>query len=191
MDASERMCARSGAGPLLQRDYWAVIDHSSLAPSQFGELLATRFGDLAPRGLVRFRRADGTSAPLAAGDELEVDIRFAGTFRVRVIHTDANSLTLATLQGHPEAGRITFGAYRHASGGVIFHIRSRARASNLSRYTGFVAFGEPMQTKTWTDFVARVASFVGRGVVDFVYEETSEHADEPLEEGPTFIARGD
>lgn len=191
MDPHARLLARSGTGPLLQRDYWAVIRGCTIAPSEFGALLAERFCELAPPGLVRFRRADGTDEPLALGDELEVRIRFAGSFGVRVIHADDHSVTLATLEGHPEAGRITFGAYRHEGGGVIFHIRSRARSSTRSRYAGFLALGEPMQTKTWTDFVARVASWTGNGVQDFVYEETSRHADEQDEEGPTFVAEGD
>lgn len=191
MDVHERLPARSGTGPLLQRDYWAVIDDCQLAPSEFGALLAARFCDLAPPGLVRFRPAEGVSLPLKVGDELEIEIRFAGHARVRVIHADDHSITLATLRGHPEAGRITFGAYRHQSGGVVFHIRSRARASSVTRYAGFVAMGEPMQTKTWTDFVARVASFTGRQVHDFVYEETSHFHDESREEGPTFVATGD
>lgn len=191
MESHARLLARSGVGPLLQRDYWAIIEGCTVAPSQFGALLAAHFCELAPPGLVRFRRADRSAAPLAVGDELEVHIRFAGTFGVRVIHADDHSLTLATLGGHPEAGRITFGAYRHERGGVIFHIRSRARSSTHTRHAGFLALGEPMQTKTWTDFVARVASWTGRGVEDFVYEETSRRDDEPSEAGPTFVAEGD
>lgn len=179
MDPHARVCARAGVGPLLQRDYWALIDGCRLRPSEFGGLLATRFCDFAPPAFVQFRPVKGTVEPLEVGDELDVHIRFAGNFRVRVIHIDDHSITLATLSGHPEAGRITFGAYRHKSGDVIFHIRSRARTSSPMNYTGYVALGEALQTKTWTDFVARVASFTGRGARDFIYEETSRHKDSP------------
>ena len=57
------------------------------------------------------------------------------------------------LTGHPEAGRITFGAYRTVDGDVVFHIRSRACSSSLFNYLGFLVGGDPMQTATWTDFV--------------------------------------
>lgn len=187
----ERTTAARGRGPLLQRDYWAIIDECALSPRQFGELLRERFAELAPPGLVRFAPSDGVARPLEVGDELDVRVRFAGTFGVRVVHADDHSLTLGTLRGHPESGRITFGAYRHESGGVIFHIRSRARASSTSRLAEWLAVGEPMQTSTWCDFVARVASLTGRGVADFVYEETSECPDEVDEERPTFRAVGD
>lgn len=191
-DHRERVPASAGHGPLLQRDYWARIRNSRLRPSQFGELLARRFPDFAPASLASFRRSDGTDRPLELGDCLEVWIRFAGHFAVRVIHRDANSLTVATLTGHPEAGRITFGAYRHAGGDVIFHIRSRARSATRMRYAGFLALGRAMQTNTWTRFVDRVANDVGDGVIDFVFEETCECDDEPADtERPTFAARGD
>lgn len=184
-----RALAAAGHGPLLERDYWAVIEDCAVSPAQFGALLAARFTEFAPEGLVRFE-SDRDRA-LAVGDELVVHIRMAGTCRVRVLHTNANSLTVCTLRGHPEAGRITFGAYRNARGEVVFHIRSRARSSSRSRYAGFLALGEPMQTNTWTAFVDRVANTVGRGVRGRIHEET--RAIDPRdddEDQPTYLAEG-
>lgn len=148
----EPVPASSGAGPLVQRDYWGVIREPRGRPSELVALLKQRFWQFPPEDLVRFRRADGTEAPLEVGDELEVHIRMAGACRVRVMHTTATSLTLVTLPGHPEAGRITFGAYRNDRGDVILHIRSRARSSSRTRRFGFLVGGEAMQTGTWTDF---------------------------------------
>jgi hypothetical protein len=183
---------RSGTGPLLQRDYWAQIADCRLKPSEIGVLLAERFCELATDGLVRFCRTDHSQRPLEVGDELMVRIRFAGTFGVRVIARDACSLTLATLEGHPEAGRITFGAYRHDSGGVIFHIRSRARSSTLTQRAGFLTLGESMQTNAWTDLVESVARWTGSGVVDLIYEETREvDDDDDDDDGPTFVTEAD
>jgi hypothetical protein len=187
--------ASEGAGPLLQRDYWAVIARCGCSPSEVMELVASRFASFAPERLVVFERVDGRDAPLEVGDELRVHIRGAGTFGVRLIHRDRQSLTLATLPGHPEAGRITFGAYRNARGDVIFHIRSRARSGSRVMYLGFRTGGEAMQTNTWTDFVNAVALTVGEGVIGFIHAETLElaHAHESADDvrGPTFLARGD
>lgn len=185
-----RSWARTGVGPLLQRDYWAFVDRPEVGAHGVTDVLRARFCEIAPPDLVRFRRLKGEGT-LELGDELEVRIRFAGHYYVRVIHLDANSITLGTLDGHPECGRITFGAYRHASGKLIVHIRSRARSSGLPMRTGFVAVGDPMQVQTWSGFIERLAAVVGRGVLDFVYEETSEHDDEPNEDCPTFVAEGD
>lgn len=187
--------ASEGTGPLLQRDYWAVIRESRKTPKEIAAILVEDFYRFAPEELVKFERVDGSSEPLQPGVELAVQIRLAGECRVRVIHRDENSLTLATLKGHPEAGRITFGAYRNKKGDVVFHIRSRARASSSVRYAGFLAVGEPMQTNSWTDFVDRVAHTVGEGVIGVIHAETTETTDEPDDPevicSPTFQATGD
>jgi len=188
--------ASEGSGPLLQRDYWAVIANCRLTPNGVADLVATDFCSLAPEDLVRFSHCGPPpQGPLEVGDELDVAIRLAGECRVRVLHKNANSITLGTLKGHPEAGRITFGAYRNPLGDVIFHIRSRARSSSPARYAGFVAAGEPMQTSTWTDFVNQLANRAGDGVLGAVHVETSEIDEEPDEPetlcSPTFLAVGE
>src|SRR5690606_38498317 len=121
-------------------------------PSEIVRLVRRRFEDFPPPSLCVFVRSGGNGALLDRGDELEVNIRMAGTFAVRVTHVDMQSLTLGTLQGHPEAGRITFGAYRNRRGDVIFHIRSIARSSSWRTFAEFLMAGDPMQTYTWTDF---------------------------------------
>lgn len=195
--ADDLLLPEQGAGPLLQRDYWAVIKDCPHPPSKVMEWVAVRFPEFAPAELCVFEREDASreGQPLEPGEELSVKIQGAGTFGVRVIHKDAQSFTLATLPGHPEAGRITFGAYRNEHGDVIFHIRSRARSGSQFHYMGFVTAGEAMQTNTWTEFVLRAAVTAGEGVVGVIHADTTELEDEP--EGsdpvkdPTFIAKGD
>lgn len=186
--------ASQGYGPLLQRDYWCVIERCRFRPTELIDLVAARFPEFAPEDIVLFRRGDGGDTPLRVGDEVEVRIRAAGSFRVRVVHRDAQSFTVATIRGHPEAGRITFGAYRNAHGDVIFHIRSRARSSTVLRWLGFRTAGEAMQTYCWTDFVNRVALTTGEGLIGPIHAETRRIPDEPervLAATPTFLARGE
>lgn len=183
--------AAEGSGPLLQRDYWAVLAGCQLTPREVADEVARRFVELPPPALVRFRRTGGGDGQLAIGDEMEVDIRLAGSCRVRVVHRDAQSLTVATVAGHPEAGRITFGAYTNRLGEVIFHIRSRARSGSSALRAGFLAAGEPMQTNTWCDFVNRLAARVGDGVLGSVSASSHvvEEAGDDRHAGPTFLAR--
>ena len=184
-----------GRGPLLQRDYWARIENCRVKPSEVGAILAERFCDFPPQDLCRFDIHDrGGARRIQVDDEVTVAIRFAGQARVRVVHLDDNSLTMATLPGHPEAGRITFGAYRHEpTGDVIFHIRSLARSSGWFHYAGFIGVGRAMQTNTWTRFIDAVAVDLGDGVAGCVHEETSKRDDDPpgRETRPTFVAKGD
>ncbi len=191
------LAPHAGKGPLLQRDYWAVIARCRESPSRIVAGLASRFPEFAPPDVVVFRRLDGADRPLAPGDELDVDIRWAGPCRVRVVSREPQSITLATLSGHPEAGRITFGAYRNGYGDVIFHIRSRARSGSRAHHVGFLTAGEAMQTNTWTDFVQSVAYTFGEGVIGCVHadsrrmrEREEPETDETLC-SPTFRAEGD
>jgi hypothetical protein len=192
--------AAEGTGPLLQRDYWAVIDNCRCRPSEVVTTVASRFPEFAPDEIVVFDRDRDRarhSGQLDVGDELDIQIRLAGAARVRVVHTCPCSLTLATLKGHPEAGRITFGAYRNDAGAVIFHIRSRARSSSFMAYLGFLVGGNPMQTETWTGFVNAVALTCGDGVSGEIHAETTALDAAALEPGddsldcPTFVAESD
>ena len=183
--------ASLGAGPLLQRDYWGVFAGCSLKPSAIMAHVKSHFCELPPASLVRFVAPAG----MAANAELDIRIMPAQSCRVRVMHEDAQSITLATLDGHPEAGRITFGAYRNSAGDVIFHIRSRARSASTSKRLGFLAIGDAMQTNTWTDFINNTAAAVGAHIPDSIRAETKEveelpEDDHPLQ-SPTFLAVGD
>lgn len=185
--------AAEGTGPLLQRDYWAVLKGCSYTCSEVASLIRERFPEFPPEGLAAFRRTGDTEGPLEVGDELEVKIRMAGTTAVRVVHADDNSITLATAKDHPEAGMITFGAYRNDRDDVIFHIRSHARSSSSTHYAGFLAAGEPMQTNMWTDFIDCLAHTAAEGVIGAIHAETQEIDPEKEAEGmepPTFIANG-
>jgi uncharacterized protein DUF1990 len=191
-EAGDLTPAAAGYGPLLQRDYWAVVAACRLSPSEVMALVTDHFERFAPAEIAAFERDEGCALEL--GDELRVRIAGAGLAHVRVVHRDAQSLTLATLAGHPEAGRITFGAYRNERGDVVFHIRSRARSGSALKYLGWRGVGEAMQTNTWIDFVNRVAAAAGDGVVGHITADTQPIDEEPEDvarSSPTFLARGD
>jgi hypothetical protein len=188
---NELLPATSGAGPLLQRDYWAIFAGCALKPSEIMTHVKTHFCELPPASLARFVAPAG----LNTNAELEIRIVPAQSCRVRVTHEDAQSLTLGTLTGHLEAGRITFGAYRNPAGDVIFHIRSRARSASMSTRIGFLAIGDAMQTNTWSGFINNTAAAVGAHIPDAIRAETKEVEDLPEDDhplqSPTFLAVGD
>jgi hypothetical protein len=187
----ELVAATEGKGALLQRDYWAVFGDCAMKPSEVIAHVKTHFCELPPTSLVTFAAPQG----VAVGAELDIRITPAQPCRVRVLHEDRQSLTLGTLAGHPEAGRITFGAYRNPAGGVIFHIRSRARSASVAKLVGFLAIGEAMQTNTWTDFINHTAASVGARIAGVIHADTERvdelpEDDHPLQ-APTFLAVGD
>ena len=185
--------AGAGFGPLLQRDYWAIIRDCRLSCEEVAAQVRSWFAVFPPEAYVRFSGAKPPGAPLEVGDRLEVKIGLAGRTAVRVVHLDRNSITVCTVAGHPEAGRITFGAYRNRRGDVVFHIRSRARSSSRLRRLAFRVIGDPMQTNTWTDFIDRLAHTVGTGVIGAIHAETRvvhDVQDDVALFAPTFVARG-
>ncbi|HVL66378.1 MAG TPA: DUF1990 family protein [Vicinamibacterales bacterium] len=189
--ADDLLPASAGVGPLLQRDYWAVFDGCRLTPSEVVAHVRAHFCELPPSSIVSFTTAGG----LAIGCDLDIRILPAQQCCVRVIHENAQSFTLGTLRGHPEAGRITFGAYRNPARDVVFHIRSRARSAGVLDRLGFLAIGDAMQTNTWTDFIVNTARAVGARIQGVIHAETQTaeigpEDDDPLN-APTFLAVGD
>lgn len=184
--------AKDGHGPLLQRDYWGVIRESRGTPSQVIEVVRAHLWDLADPALLEFRRVDGTSEPIAEGDELEVHIRFAGKFGIRVLNVNDQSITIGTLEGHPEAGKVTIGAYRNPRRDVVMHARSRARSGSWIHYAGFLAGAEGMQANAWTELINRTGAAVGKGIIGFITAETKNVEPDAEDSGnlPTYRAEG-
>ena len=149
------------------------------------------FCSLPPAALITFTAPQG----LTRDATIDIAIKPGQQCGVRVIHESPQSVTLATLAGHPEAGRITFGCYRNAAGEVIFHIRSRARSTTAVKRLGFLAIGDAMQTNTWADFIRNTAAAVSASIAGGIHAETQEveelpEDDEPMH-APTFLAVGD
>lgn len=184
--------ASRGVGPLLQRDYWAVFGNIQLRPSELIGRIKADFCGFSPAALVEFIAPE---TGIARGAQLDIRIKPAHQCCVEVVHEDAQSFTLGTLKGHPEAGRITFGAYRNPADAVVFHIRSRARSATVGHRLGFLAIGDAMQTNTWTDFIVNAAAAVGAQIQGVIHADTQHvdpepEDDDPLE-SPTFLAVGD
>lgn len=186
--------APEGTGPLLERSYSAVIEGASCTPEQVAEMIRARFADFAPAETALFARCEGTTGPLDVGDELEIRLALLGKCKVRVVHVDAQSMTMRTLEGHPEAGRITFGAWRDDGGRLHFQIGSRTRAAGLVHYLGYKLLGKQMQSRCWIKFVNRVAEECGGRIVDAIRVRTHQITEEPADRGeaetPTFRCDG-
>lgn len=189
-EQKEVLFAQDGVGPLLQRDYRGVIRNAQCTPEQLIRLLLEEFPRFSDPEWARFWREEGASGPLREGEDLNVHIRAKGDCQVRLVNVGERSLTLRTLEGHAEAGRITFGAY-HEDDYLVFHIRSRARESNLPILVGFLLLGMGIQTQIWTNFIQRVAASCGQ-LEGEVQVETREVVDSPADVGgldtPTLVA---
>lgn len=182
--------ATTGSGPLLQRDYLGVIEGSDWTPETMAEEVRKHFVDFAPQETAAFEYPEGEGKALKVDDELKIQISGILPCKVRVVHTDPRSLTLRTLDGHPEAGRITFGAGRDDRGRLTFRICSRARSGGLLHYVGFLLIGRTMQARCWIRFIGRVAGSSGGRLVGPIRVSTERVEEVPADCGgphlPTF-----
>ena len=82
---------------------------------------------------------------------------------VRVVHRDAKSFRLATLDGHLEAGQIEFRAFR-AGDGLRFEIESWARAGDRLSDLMYnkLRLAKEIQLNMWTHFCIRAATLADR-----------------------------
>ncbi len=188
--AAEVVDATQGVGPLLERDYSGVITGSECTPEQIGAMLCEHFEAFAPAETAVFERGSGGDGKLQIGDELDIRIALQGGCRVRVVHQDERSLTLRTLEGHPEAGRITFGADCDDAGRLTFRIRSRTRASGYLSYLGYLVLGKQMQSRCWIRFIDRMAARCGGEIEGSIRVRTrkveEEESDRKGHDEPTF-----
>lgn len=158
--AGDLQLAPEGGGPLVQRDFVVVLEGSSCTPAQVVERIRTDFPRFSPAELARFDRPPGAE-PLAVGDGMPVRIRGFGDTGVCVTHLEPHSLTLTTLEGHAEAGRITFGAFHDEAGRLVCRIRSRARLRDRAILGGYRLAGRHAQSRVWTTFLQRLAAECG------------------------------
>jgi hypothetical protein len=159
-DSKKIQAASAGHGPLWQRDYWTEIESSTLSPEEIVLLLRAEFSAFSPEEAAKFTRLDGKSTPLEVGEDMQVEIRGAGTSEVRVVGVAPRVLTLRTIDGHIEAGRISFGAY-YEKGKLVIRVRSKARSGSRRRHVAYILMGHVMQKKVWQVFIARVSARCG------------------------------
>jgi Domain of unknown function (DUF1990) len=182
--------AGDGSGPLLQRDYVLVLEGSHCSPEEVVQKLRRDFPRYAPEALVEFSRPSGSTGPMQVNDTMHVVLRGAGQMGVRVTHADERTFTMQTLEGHQEAGHITFGAYYDEGGRLVCRIRSRTRQGNPLRLLAYELLGVHAQKAIWAGFLERLAQDCGGRQLGEVVTSTDPVPELPVDRGeahaPTF-----
>ncbi len=154
-----------GSGPLVHRRYDVLISGTTLGAAALLQLLQRHLSELAPAALAHFEKSHGSDGLARVGDEYEITMLGPWNGRVRVIESATRHFTLATLDGHPEAGHITFsvepvgnplGTLR-----VLIESRARARDSVVALAYGTLGVGKQVQTEVWITFLQRLSALAG------------------------------
>lgn len=180
----EEVTAAEGSGPLLQRDYWGVIEGARLTPEQTIDQVLSDVPSFSPSELAAFSRLSGEDGPARVGEDFRVSIQGYGPCHVRLTQRDPDSFTFQTLAGHLETGRISFGAERDRAGNLVFRIRSRSRTNSPVNAVGYALIGIHAQTAVWTTFVRRVAEAAGGRLLGKVEVRSRRVSEDPEDEAP-------
>ncbi|WP_426490373.1 DUF1990 family protein [Hymenobacter sp. 102] len=157
--------AHTGSGAFFERRYWIDVQRPRLTIAELLDHIKCHLPDYAPGLLADFQKTKGAAHCLALDDEFKIKILGPWNGDVRVTRVTDEGFELATLESHPEAGRIWFGLCPHAvlPDTVRFEIHSRARSRDgLVAFTyDTLGFGRRVQQQTWEIFCQRVVERSG------------------------------
>jgi hypothetical protein len=161
-----------GVGSLFHRRYSVTIDQPRIKEAALLKQIKLDFPEFSPKFLADFTKTRGARHKLRVGDEFSIGILGPWDGKVRVSEVKRNSFTFVTLEGHPEAGQITFALISHPTrpGALQFEINSWARSRDslvgLS-YEG-IKIGKEVQKNVWITFCENVVAASGGKQVDEV-----------------------
>ncbi|WP_411282192.1 DUF1990 family protein [Gemmatimonas sp.] len=166
----------SGVGELTHRRYSIEVPRAAFTRQSMCRAIEARLSELSPSGLADFQKSAGDDLGMSVGDEYDVTMLGPWNGRVRVAEVEDSSFTLVTLEGHPEAGHITFSVHDvpDQSGILKVMIESWARARDEAVEVAYdtLNLGQRVQTEVWVTFLQRVAQIVGSADVPEVEIQT-------------------
>jgi hypothetical protein len=157
--------ASDGSGPLIHRCYEIELPDRAVSPDIVLRLMQLHLTELAPAALANFEKSEGSDEVFRLDDEYEITMLGPWNGAVRVAEMTRDSFTLVTLDGHPEAGHITFTVRENtkSQGNLLVRIESWARARDALVAVAYSALnvGKQVQTEVWITFLQRLAVLAG------------------------------
>jgi len=183
-----RQRPEEGAGARFHRRYHVDVADPALTAEELMAAIGRDPHAFSPSEIARFEKTCGEEGRLAVGDEFMVHISSPWNGPVRVVEVERTSFTLATLEGHMEAGQIRFSVVPHptVAGALRFVIESWARSRDTLIDLAYDALGvaQMAQEAMWTFFCEKVAEASGGerlGEIEVLTEREGE--EESGEEG--------
>ena len=156
---------KDGVGAHFHRRYQVDVAESTLTPAELMAEIGRDIQRFVPDEIAVFDKTVGARGQLAVGDEYHIAIKAPWDGPVRVVDATPTRFTLATLDGHLEAGQIRFQAADHPSqsGAVRFAIESWARSADpaVDWFYDTAGVAKAAQRAMWTFFCNQVADACG------------------------------
>jgi hypothetical protein len=165
-----------GHGPIFQRRYRADIANPTSSATALMRAIRLNLPDFSPDALAEFTKTD-SRPEMEVGDEYEIKILGPWNGSVRVIEVRPTSFALVTLEGHPEAGQISFQLSPHPklANALRFEIQSWARSRDALVQLTYqhLKLGQEAQKNTWVTFCERVGVASGGTLIGEIEVTTS------------------
>lgn len=148
-----------GVGPLYHRTYTIVVESSWAHALTVMRQFQSNLNDFSPKSMCRFEKTKGDEDALDTGDEFQIHITGPWNGHVRVAASCETSFTLATLEGHMEAGEIRFGIEPVTDTFVRFKIESFAKSKDaiVDFIYDKIPIAKFLQTEMWRSVCGSVA----------------------------------
>jgi hypothetical protein len=164
-----------GDGPLFHRRYEVEIAGATVGPEQLFATIVRELPQFSPEALAKFKKVKGNAATMRVGDEYDIEILGPWNGSVRVSEVNGTSFSFVTLEGHPEAGQISFRL--EAKGSMLrFAILSWARSRDMLVDLSYqqAQVGKEVQKEVWVEFCERVVQASGGEQVGDIKVTTEE-----------------
>jgi anti-anti-sigma factor len=148
-----------GFGQMWQKTYRIVLRNRELTPQQ---VIAT-WKENVPRLKPPQKRFYPSSLGIAPNELVLIDAQTAAgpiSTGVMVLYAGAESFTLMTPAGHPEAGWVTFSSYIEDRS-TFAQVQVLARSSDPFYELAFRLAGSKLQDQIWTHVLTELAALLG------------------------------
>jgi hypothetical protein len=164
-----------GDGPLFHRRYEVNIAGATVGVQLLFAQIVRDLPQFAPETLAKFKKVKGDASRMRVGDEYDIEILGPWNGAVRVSEVDDSSFTFVTLEGHPEAGQISFRLQQREQH-ILFAILSWARSRDMLVGLSYqqAQVGKEVQKEVWIEFCERVVEASGGeqiGDIEVITEE--------------------
>jgi Domain of unknown function (DUF1990) len=164
-DTGDTQRVDSGTGALTHRQYDVTLPLNGRSPGDLMRLMQRHIADLSPSALADFQKTEGSDLAIQVGDEYDITMLGPWNGRVRVAEVAVDSFTLVTLEGHPEAGHITFSAQRSTTvegmATVLIESFARSRDGMVNLAYDTLVIGKHVQAEVWITFLQRFGALAG------------------------------
>ncbi|MEA2154877.1 MAG: hypothetical protein QOE11_1017 [Solirubrobacteraceae bacterium] len=178
-DDTDMQGVEAGYGPLMHRSYVARVREAKLAAADVIERFACRPNCASPTALATFVKVKGEEGEMHVGDEFTVRMPGPWDGPVRAVEVGPTHFSFVTLDGHLEAGRITFEARDLAPGCLEVSIEAWARGGDRVSNLLFdrLRVNKEVQLHMWTSVLERLIKLSG-GRRDELFHITTVRVDE-------------